>query len=361
MLYEENLGPTPVISSDTSGGWIDVNGDFYIGRGREIIKLSLDDGRIVWRREVGGVSSRHLPVADDQHVYYTTLNGEVGCLSAESGEKVWSVSTQEGAIVAPPSIYDGTLLVLADSSLYLVDKATGSFYSRKVVGHCPYSAASIFNDSVFVGGGEPPMNGALFAYAVDRKHQNTELLQDHFEVGNYVESERMQIVVRFVDSPVNLSLDSSVISPESAVKPRMISKGLFIFDFRLKPNLLKGYYALPITYSLGDQTKTEMVRVYLFQKKALPQRYRINRFYKHINQTERFNSGAALTEAVLREYGKSISQAEFRKIIDHIKAKSNWKDADFQTWRLVLKRALSSPAQSLEEFVELERQDRADE
>src|SRR5690606_34662413 len=152
LLYEENLGPTPVISSDTSGGWIDVNGDFYIGRGREIIKLSLDDGRIVWRREVGGVSSRHLPVADDQHVYYTTLNGEVGCLSAESGEKVWSVSTQEGAIVAPPSIYDGTLLVLADSSLYLVDKATGSFYSRKVVGHCPYSAASIFNDSVFVGG-----------------------------------------------------------------------------------------------------------------------------------------------------------------------------------------------------------------
>ncbi|CAM3635223.1 hypothetical protein [Hydrogenibacillus schlegelii] len=73
------------------------------------------------------------------------------------------------------------------------------------------------------------------------------------------------------------------------------------------------------------------------------------------------NSGAALTEAVLREYGKSISQAEFRKIIDHIKEKSNWKDADFQTWRLVLKRALSSPAQSLEEFVELERQDRADE
>src|SRR5690606_22254543 len=59
-------------------------------------------------------------LADDQHVYYTTLNGEVGCLSAESGEKVWSVSTQEGAIVAPPSIYDGTLLVLADSSLYLV-------------------------------------------------------------------------------------------------------------------------------------------------------------------------------------------------------------------------------------------------
>ncbi|NRO02421.1 hypothetical protein IMAU30025_02041 [Lactobacillus helveticus] len=54
------------------------------------------------------------------------------------------------------------------------------------------------------------------------------------------------------------------------------------------------------------------------------------------------------------EYGKKISQEDFRDIIDYLKKTSKWKDADFQTWRLLLKRALSSPAKDLNEFIKLE-------
>lgn len=39
-----------------------------------------------------------------------------------------------------------------------------------------------------------------------------------------------------------------------------------------------------------------------------------------------------------------------------LKGKSEMEDADYQTWRLVLKRALSSPARTLNEFIANEEQ-----
>ena len=40
--------------------------------------------------------------------------------------------------------------------------------------------------------------------------------------------------------------------------------------------------------------------------------------------------------------------------INYVKRKSNWKDADFQTWRLILKRVLSNSAESLDDFIRSE-------
>lgn len=51
---------------------------------------------------------------------------------------------------------------------------------------------------------------------------------------------------------------------------------------------------------------------------------------------------------------EKIEQKEFRKIIDYVKGRSRWKDADFQTWRLILKRVLSNPSYTLDEFIETE-------
>lgn len=65
-------------------------------------------------------------------------------------------------------------------------------------------------------------------------------------------------------------------------------------------------------------------------------------------------SGAALAQMVEKVYGRDIGQADFREIIDYLKESSNWEDADFQTWRLILKRALSSPANNIKEFRILE-------
>lgn len=40
--------------------------------------------------------------------------------------------------------------------------------------------------------------------------------------------------------------------------------------------------------------------------------------------------------------------------LTNVKRKSNWKDADFQTWRLILKRVLSNSAESLDDFIRSE-------
>lgn len=42
------------------------------------------------------------------------------------------------------------------------------------------------------------------------------------------------------------------------------------------------------------------------------------------------------------------------KLRNYVKRKSNWKDADFQTWRLILKRVLSNSAESLDDFIRSE-------
>lgn len=67
------------------------------------------------------------------------------------------------------------------------------------------------------------------------------------------------------------------------------------------------------------------------------------------------NFKVPLKKNIMGEYGKEMSQKEFRKIIDYVKKKSKWQDADFQTWRLILKRVLSSPAKTLDEFIQLEK------
>lgn len=356
ILFETNFGRSYVIISDTSGFWMD--GEYlYLNYNKSIYKVNSDNGEIEWATNVNGISARHLPVVCGNLLFYTTLSGEIGCLNKKNGTLVWTVSTQERSIVAPPTIYNGTLLVLADCSLYLIDKMNGSFYSKKAIGHSPYSAITIFNNSVFVGCGAPPVNGLLTSYEITEDNISQEYFKDHFEVGNYVESDKMQIIVNIENDKLkNIKLDASVISSQGYIESKNIENKLHIFEFKLKNNNLSGYYALPISYEIDEVIKTEIICIYLFKTEKLPSKYRLNKFFKEIKQSHEFNSGSAISQAIFKEYKKEISQDEFRKIINYLKQNSNWKDADFQTWRLILKRALSSSAKTLDEFIKNENE-----
>ncbi|QSZ26392.1 hypothetical protein ACETAC_05460 [Aceticella autotrophica] len=78
-------------------------------------------------------------------------------------------------------------------------------------------------------------------------------------------------------------------------------------------------------------------------------KFKINKFNKVIYQEEAMSSGAAIAQLVMSEYGKDIKQKDFSEMIDYVKQKSGCDDADFQTWRLILKMVLSSPAKNLKE------------
>jgi outer membrane protein assembly factor BamB len=357
LLFEIKLGASFVISSDTSGFWIEGQ-DVIVSYYNEIILINGSNGFIKWRKKVNGFVGRHLPVSDGNRIYYTTMLGIIGCLEKKSGNKLWEISTQEGLIFSPPSIFGNTLLVLADCSLYSIDKLTGVVYEKNITGHSPYSAPVIFNNKILLGGGEPPLNGVLlcFSTATYNSFENEKLIIDYFEIGNYIENEKMQISISLKKSIKNINLDVSVISLENYISPKFQQENNFIFEFNLKPNNPSGYYSIPVSFYYNNKFKIEMIRIHLFIKEKQPKKFKLHKYYNDkIQQKDDLYSGAAISELIFKEYGKNISQKDFREIIDYVKKKSEWKDADFQTWRLILKRVLSSPAKNITEFKDLEK------
>lgn len=355
LLYEVDLGESYVISSDTSGFWLE-NSTIYIGSSTSIYKINAKTGKILWEQETEGIASRHIPITDDANVYYTTLKGVFGCLTKEDGKKVWNFNTEEGSILSPPTLIDGTLCIIADCGIYLVDKNSGMIYSQKTIGHAPYSACVVNNGKLYVGGGEPPLHGLLIAYDIENKNTKNVNNYDYFVSGNYVENSNMQITLNTYESNIKVSIDASVISDEGILSPISTDNGINVLSIPLQKNLISGYYALPIHISRDKyNTTVDVIKIYLSKKKKLPKKYQLTQYNNsNVKQNDEFYSGAALAQFVMKNYDKDISQEEFRKIIDHVKQKSGWKDGDFQTWRLILKRVLSSPAKTLNEFKKLE-------
>ena len=202
------------------------------------------------------------------------------------------------------------------------------------------------------------MNGVLlcFSTATYNSFENEKLIIDYFEIGNYIENEKMQISISLKKSIKNINLDVSVISLENYISPKFQQENNFIFEFKLKPNNPSGYYSIPVSFYYNNKFKIEMIRIHLFIKEKQPKKFKLHKYYNDkIQQKDDLYSGAAISELIFKEYGKNISQKDFREIIDYVKKKSEWKDADFQTWRLILKRVLSSPAKNITEFKDLEK------
>ncbi|MCW6665273.1 PQQ-binding-like beta-propeller repeat protein [Aerococcaceae bacterium NML191219] len=354
ILFEVDLGESYIISADTSGFFL-IGESIYVNSGETVFKISPNSGHIIWKNIISGISGRHVPVVDGKSVYVTTLSGNIYCINSELGEIEWKIETEEGSIVAPPSIFENTLLVLADCSMYFINKLTGRIYDRNIIGHSPYSAITIQNNFIIVGGGEPPAHGLLLCYASSLNFIN-ESVVSHFEIGNCIENTEMQVLAKLDVNVESIELLPSVISQEKIIKGDRVEKSnIFTFLIPLKKNNISGMYCIPVNllFSSGRK-KMETILIRLISKKPLPGSFKLKHLYKNIQQTDYYNSGAAIAEFLFGMYGKKISQDEFRKIIDYIKMKSNWKDQDFQTWRLILKRALSSPATTLEEFIENE-------
>lgn len=358
ILFEKGIGKSVVISSDTSGFWVQDD-EIIMPYNNKVLKINGNNGEIIWNTEVVGFVGRHTVVSDGKNIFYTTLKGKIGCLDLNTGNKKWEISTQENLIFSPPSVYGDTLLVLADCVIYLIDKNDGKVYFNKVVGHSPYSAPIIFNDMVFVGGGEPPLNGVLLSFKMIEKSSKTkaeEIIKEYFEIGNYVENDKMQLSITTKVKVNNIVVDTSVISKEKIIRPSKQLDKNYIFDIELKNNNLSGLYSIPVSFKYKGKDFIEIIKINLNLKENKPRKIKLNIFNEEIKELNVFYSGAALSEHILNKYNKKINQKEFRKIIDYVKDKSGWKDADFQTWRLILKRVLSSPAKTLEEFIELERE-----
>lgn len=351
--FEIMLDKSCVISADTSGFFISDN-YLYVSCENFLYKINYIENEIIWKKSLNGYAGRHIPVVDHEYIYYTTLNGLVGKVNLE-GDTIWEIKTKEGSIMSPPTLLGKTLFVIADAYIYLINTKTGTVYSKKALGHSPYSACVLKGNNLFVGGGEPPINGQFICYNIlNEDNKDTYVSFNSYLVNNKIEDKKIMLIVDYTSKVNNVKIDPSVIS-ESKVVYGDCSKNTYAFLISLKSNIIPGHYSLPIYFELNGKMYCESVVIVLHTEDKLPAYSKIFNLEKELKEEDVLYSGNAITELLLRNQGRKVEQKELRKIIDYVKDKSEWEDADFQTWRLILKRVLSSSANSLEEFIKNEQ------
>lgn len=285
VMLEVPLGKGSIISTDTSGAWIE--GDFvYLTNNNTIFKFNLVTGKFEWDVNVNGDCDRETVVVDENRLYYTTLNGVAGCLSTDDGHVLWEQTFTEKPIVSPISIAGGTALILADARVYCVDKYTGICLSRYPVGHTPYSMCSIKNDTVLIGGGEPPINGMLVKFQLTKNiNVNTDLV-DYFVLNNDLDSKYMSLTVITRESwdAVNILVDRLTTS-EKSIEMYRIEPTIFSCRIPLSDRNVEGNYTLPIEL-IKNGVVEKMVSIVIFLNRviSLPTRHVISDFVESVRQ-----------------------------------------------------------------------------
>ena len=239
LHYMVDLGAGRIISSDTSGAWIQGN-RLLVSNDDELICLRVDDGSHIWTRHVTGKVHRHVTISDGSDVFYTTLKGVVGSLSLCDGHPNWLLRMQE-RIVAPPSIIGGSLIVCSDCSVMVLRKIDGLAYQKLPVGHLPYSAASVSDGKVFIGAGEPPSNGALICFEIADGYGSVSPVVNSFCSGADLNSDSMSLCVTLADEYESASIDSSVISTQKECAGVKLNGRKYVFTFPLKKREWRGY------------------------------------------------------------------------------------------------------------------------
>lgn len=355
LSHKIKLDYSPVVSADTSG-FLCIDTFALVLCYDTLFKIDINNHSIQFKKKLEGIAGRHIPISDEDAIYYTTLNGYISSRSLLNGEKIWSRKMNECSIVAPPSLKGRSLFVIADGLLNVLDKENGNIIQTKVIGHSPYSASILFDNKVFIGGGEPPVYGTLLCFKISPYN---DCQNDFFTVSvidENVSTINKTIYISTTRRCRNITINPSAIAIESQVRAESIDGTLFKLSFRLKNNCIKGYYGIPIQLILEEHGEVinTMFRLELQSLKNLPPKVLLEHLASPIKQESDLLSGAAIAKLLLAQYGRIIDQKEFRKFIDYIKDKSHWKDADFQTWRLILRRVLSIPYNTLNEFIKKE-------
>jgi len=98
----------------------------YVGsQAGTLFALSAATGEIIWKREVGAVSSR--PIIFRGRLYVGTDDGSMVCLEAFDGVENWRYSTR-GPVLQPPVVSDDLVLFSNEADhVYALDRETGTF------------------------------------------------------------------------------------------------------------------------------------------------------------------------------------------------------------------------------------------
>ncbi len=115
------------------------------------LPIILDKAAEVWRADLVAFSSS--PVLVGQHVFQTTLTGDLHCVDANSGKELWHVKLAADQIHASPVFGDGKLYVpMNDGSFHVLmpdDAGPNVLQKLQLEGNC-LGAPAICNGRVYV-------------------------------------------------------------------------------------------------------------------------------------------------------------------------------------------------------------------
>lgn len=165
-------------------------------RGTQDILLSLDlkKGDKIWEAafDAGGEGANATPLHDEGKLYVVSAGGKVHCVTAEKGEKVWSLDLVADYGSAVPQwkhawspVVDGNALLLTaggpDATVVAVDKASGKLLWKggktDGAGYAPVVKASIGGSKCYIASAQTtiqaidPKGAVLWSFPWENKWQ----------------------------------------------------------------------------------------------------------------------------------------------------------------------------------------------
>lgn len=354
LRWKTDLGDGQVVSSDTSG--FAIAGDYiYCAAGKSVHCIAVSNGERAWNKDVSDIVGRQMPTISGDKLFVPSIEGSVFCFNVTDGSQLW---TFRGATIAttPISILGGLACVCLDGQLHLLDVETGRPFDQIPTGHSPYSAVTFWKDKAYLGGGDPPYYGRLYCFdCIDRDSMSEYLCavasltpkqdRDSF----YLQVE----VSNACHAILTMSLDASVIAAAQTnggicqLEPVERSGNRFTFKIPIRETIVPGLYSVDFNFSL--ETGAAICRTGLISIESAaprPKRHIIAGIQPKF-QRNPLNSGAAAMQMLQEYYDQPLTdQDAIRGMVDYIRKRADYEP--FNVWRLVLRRVISSNAQSKE-------------
>ncbi len=127
--------------------------------------INIDNGTKKWKAKFGQCESS--PLLYDKNLYVTSLNGNLYCLNAANGDKVWEYKTanedQAQPIRSSPAT-DGTVIVFGcdNGMIYGVDRLAGTEQWKFSAGESIFASPIVTRGRVIVGS----LNGKVYSLDV---------------------------------------------------------------------------------------------------------------------------------------------------------------------------------------------------
>jgi outer membrane protein assembly factor BamB len=352
-VYELPICDGAIISTDTAGiAWQKNIG--FVGAENLISAFQGDSGKILWTSQVEGCAGRQVCTVNDHHVYYVTQSGTIGALNILDGSHAWKIHTQDSLIVSPISVSGDKVIIAADAHLLVLKANNGQLLQKFPVGHSPYSMLSLNKEFGILGAGEPPHSGLIYGFKL-RAHEEVSKYCCVVQSSNaHVENSFFDICVEIhnAEEPIiEIQLDSANFCLKEPIKGEKITESNFAFRIALPRTMSPGDFVLSLSLILKSGTTiTRPAAIKLTRRKPLPSRVYLNHIPDVVQEKPAY-SGAAIASVMKSINGdNTLSQKNIREMVDAVRDLSGYEP--FQTWRIILRRVLTSQAQNKQELPE---------